>query len=178
MSRTYSLEIDTDAFIEEAVDSLIGEVEEAIENIRKYHPSGDKTTQDVDIDDLLAENQAIAIVWDIQHVKDQRPDLGDEQAWEVLQECQRCHERLNDPLLETIRQVADNLYPQQRQARHAKAAEIIAGYANGDDRENLIDLLTDTMHWCHGFGEPFDEFCETARMHFAAETNQTNGEAK
>ena len=71
----------------------------------------DRIVHTADLDDLLANQRAIAIVWDIQHVKDQRPDLGDEQAWEVLQECQQCHERLNDPMLETIRQVADNLYP-------------------------------------------------------------------
>jgi hypothetical protein len=170
MSRTYSMEIDTDAFSEEAVESIIGEIEEAIENIRKYHPSGDKATQDVDIDELLADHQAIAIIWDIQHVKAQRPDLGDEQAWEILQECQRCHHLLNDPMLETIRQVAENLYPRQRRERRDKAAEIIAGYGNGDERENLVDLLTDAMHWCEGFGEPFDEFCDTARVHFAEES--------
>ncbi len=170
MSRTYSMEIDTDAFTEEAIDGIIGEVEEAIENIRKYHPSGDKATQDVDIDELLAEHQAIAIIWDIQHVKDQRPDMDDEQAWEVLQECQQCHDRLNDPMLETIRQVAERLYPQQRLERRGKAAGIIAGYGTGDERANHVDLLTDTMHWCQGFGKPFDEFCDTARAHFAEET--------
>ena len=56
-------------------------------------------------------------------------------------------------------------------ARHArsKAAEIIAGYGDGDERENLVDLLADAMHWCDGFGEPFDEFCGTAGVHFAQE---------
>ena len=109
---TYELDIELNEPLEAALDDIIGEVEEAIENIRKYRQPRLMHTVDVDIGELLAEHQAIGIIWDIEHVKDQRPDLSDEQAWEVLQECQRSWERLNDPMLETIRQVADNLFPQ------------------------------------------------------------------
>jgi len=108
---TYVLDIELNEPLEAAIDDIIGEVEEAIENIRKYREPRLIHPVDVDIGELLAEHQAIGIVWDIEHVKDQRPDLGDHQAWEVLQECQGCWERLNDPMLETIRQVADNLFP-------------------------------------------------------------------
>jgi hypothetical protein len=168
---THPIGIEIDDPHAEVIEEILTEVEWCIKAIRdRWNNTEDRIVHTTDLGGLLAEQQAIAIVWDIQHVKDQRPDLGDKQAWEVLQECRQCHERLNDPMLETIRQVADNLYPQQRQPRHAKAAEIIAGYANGDERENLVDLLTDAMHWCQGFGEPFDEFCDTARVHFAAET--------
>ncbi len=64
----------------------------------------------IDIDDLLEVHEAIAIVWDVTHVLDQRPNLTEDQAWEVLVECQRSWDRLNDPMVETIRQVADNLF--------------------------------------------------------------------
>jgi hypothetical protein len=111
----YTLDIEINDPLEAAMDDIIGEVEEAIENIRKYHDEPRLMHQVVvDIGELLAEHQAIGIIWDIQHLKDQRPDLTDDQAWDVLQECQRSWERLNDPMLETIRQVADNLFPQLR----------------------------------------------------------------
>jgi len=109
---TYALDIEISGPLEDAIDNVLIEMEEAIENIRRYRPEKVTHLEDVDIDDLLADHQAIGIVWEVQHVIDQRPDLKHEQAWEVLQECQRSWDRLNDPMLETIRQVADNLFPQ------------------------------------------------------------------
>ena len=168
---TNPIEIEIDDPHAGVIEDILTEVEWCIKAIRdRWNKTEDRIVHTADLDGLLAEQHAIAIVWDIQHVKDQHPDMDDEQAWQVLQECQQCHDRLNDPMLETIRQVADNLFPQQRQALRAKTAEIIAGYGNGDERENLVDLLTDAMHWCQGFGEPFDEFCDAARAHFADET--------
>ena len=168
---TYALDIELDDPLEAVFDDILGEMEEALDNIRRYRKPSLTHQVDVDIDELLAEHHAIGIVWDIEHIKDQRRDLTDEQAWQVLQECQRSWERLNDPMLETIRQVADKFYPKPREARPTKAGQVIAAYDNGDERENLVDLLTDTMHWCEAFGEPFDYFYDTARLHFAAETN-------
>jgi hypothetical protein len=121
------------------------------------------------IDDLLAENRIVGFLWDTQHVCDQRPDLTTDQAWQVLVQCERDWDRLSDPMLETIRDVATKLYPLQRKARPTKASEVIASYGDGDERGNLVDLLTDAMHWCEGFGEPFDEFCATARVLFNEE---------
>jgi len=39
---------------------------------------------DVDIDELLATHRQIAAIWSIQDVQSIRPDLSEEQAWEVL----------------------------------------------------------------------------------------------
>jgi len=108
---TYALDIELNDPLEDAIDGIIAEVEQTIENIRRYHEPRLMHTVDVDIGELLAEHHAIGIVWDIEHVKDQRPDLNHEQAWEVLQECQCCWERLNDPMLEAMRQIADNKFP-------------------------------------------------------------------
>jgi hypothetical protein len=169
---TYPLKVELSDPFEDAIDSVISEVEEAIENIRKYSPSDLERTIDVDLEELLADHQAIAIVWDTSHVKDQRPDLSEEQAWEVLQAID--YDRLNDPMLETIRHVAENLHPRKRQPLPAKAGQIIAEYGDGDERKNLVDLLTDAMHWCEGFGEPFEEFYGSARIHFAEETKSSD----
>jgi hypothetical protein len=71
----------------------------------------DEHALDLDLPELLAQNQALGIIWDSRHVQDQRPDLTAEQAWEVLQACQSNCARLNDLMREVIRQVAENLYP-------------------------------------------------------------------
>ncbi len=109
---TYSLDIELSEPLEDAIDEILGEMEDAIENIRKCRPEKVTHQAEVDIGELLADHHAISIVWDVHHVMDQRPDLYQEQAWEVLQECQRSWERLSDPRLETIRQVADILFPE------------------------------------------------------------------
>jgi len=56
------------------------------------------------------------------------------------------------------------------------AGQIIGHYGDGDERENLVNLLADLMHWCEGFGEPFDEFYGSAKIHFAEEPNRTRKE--
>jgi hypothetical protein len=90
---------------------------------------------DIDMDEMLADNLAIGIVWDIGHVKDQRPDLTDEQAWEVLQECQSSWDRLNDPMLETIRQVAENLHPTGKEALRRRIRALLSEVESLPERE-------------------------------------------
>jgi hypothetical protein len=48
-------------------------------------------TDHIDIHALLAERRQIAAVWGTEDVQEVRPDLTDDQAWEVLQvvECRR-----------------------------------------------------------------------------------------
>jgi len=47
---------------------------------------------DIDIDALLAQRGEIAVPWSIADVKDVRPDLSDEQCWEVLENVKRKHD--------------------------------------------------------------------------------------
>jgi hypothetical protein len=46
----------------------------------------------VDIHAELAKRREIAVVWAIEDVQSVRPDLGDGQAWEVLQNAKRYHD--------------------------------------------------------------------------------------
>jgi hypothetical protein len=71
----------------------------------------DDWSHELDIDDLLAANQLIGIVWNVQLVLDERPDLTDDQAWTVLQACQPHFEEVTDAMREIIRQQADGLFP-------------------------------------------------------------------
>jgi len=65
----------------------------------------------IDIEELLADKRLIGIILNVQIVLDERPDLDDEQAWNVLQACESHFEQVIDPMRATIRQVADDLFP-------------------------------------------------------------------
>jgi|GEM_PF-3454351 len=108
---TYEIESELADVVGVRLEDLASEIEEAVDTVVHailHH------RERIDIGQLIAEHSAIALVWDAAHVRDQRPDLTNEQAWEVLQECERSWDRLNDPMLETIRQVAENLFPNPR----------------------------------------------------------------
>ena len=51
------------------------------------------TMQELDIPQLLGKHRTIGVLWSIQHVHDERPDLTDYEAWKVLQECERRWDR-------------------------------------------------------------------------------------
>jgi hypothetical protein len=107
---TYEINIQLADLVGRTLD-IAAETEEAIDNVIYTVLHHHET---IDVNQLLAEHHAIAQVWDVSHIRDQRPDLTDEQAWEVLQECDRSWDRLSDPMLATIRQVAKNLFPNPR----------------------------------------------------------------
>jgi hypothetical protein len=172
MPRTYPLEISLEHIAEETADQIAGEIEEAVDNIRKYHGGGITHTEDVDIDELLSRNGAAAVIWSADDIQKIAPHLNDAQALAVIHECFRIFSPDETANREMIFQVAERLYPTlSRQQRSQRADKAINDYANGDARENLVDLLADVIHWCDDMDEPFEEFCATARVHHDAERN-------
>jgi hypothetical protein len=169
----YPLDVELNELLEDAIGDVVSQMEDAIENIRRYSQPRLVHTVDVDIQELLAEQKAVALVFTTADVKKLRPDLTDEQTWEILQMFEAAAEDCPDPLYETMSQIADMHFPKHRKLKLAEVGKIIEDYdPHGDERENLVDLLTDLMHWGKGFGEPFDEFRGSAEMHFAAETKK------
>ena len=58
---------------------------------------------EIDIHALLAERREIAVIWGIEVVQEIRPDLTDDQCWEVLQASKGYHEEtisINSSVLE------------------------------------------------------------------------------
>jgi hypothetical protein len=51
------------------------------------------------------------------------------------------------------------------------AALINATGEQGQDRTNLVDLLTDVMHYAKATGLDFDDTLISARNHFSAESD-------
>ncbi len=71
----------------------------------------DDWSHQLDVEDLLAKDRLIGIIWNVRLVLDERPDLTDDQAWTVLQACQTHFEEVADPMRETVRQIANGLFP-------------------------------------------------------------------
>jgi hypothetical protein len=69
-----------------------------------------KTTDRIDINAVLAASKQIAAIWCIEDVQKVRPDLSDEQAWEVLQEVDRKHDASLGISWTTLQCVAEDLF--------------------------------------------------------------------
>jgi hypothetical protein len=82
---------DLDAAIDGVTDQFHAERARLNATIQATQSAIDAGTE-IDLDDLLAGHRKIAIVWCIEDVQDVRPDLTDEQAWEVLRQVKRNHD--------------------------------------------------------------------------------------
>ena len=59
---------------------------------------------------LLAKHRKIAAIWCIEDVKAIRPDLSDDQAWELLQQVSDRHDAENGITWTTLETSADDLF--------------------------------------------------------------------
>lgn len=46
----------------------------------------------IDVHELLAQRHQVAVIWSIEDAQEMRPDLTDEQAWDVLRYCRKVHD--------------------------------------------------------------------------------------
>ncbi len=69
-----------------------------------------KMNVEIDLDDVLADRNQIAIIWDIDDVKAIRPDLTDEQAWEVLSTAKKWHDRDYGVTLGSLESIANHFF--------------------------------------------------------------------
>ena len=65
---------------------------------------------DIDIYALLAERKQIALIWSVEDVQEVRPDLTNEQAWEVLQQVKSDHDATIGVNWETLEWAAQDLF--------------------------------------------------------------------
>lgn len=65
---------------------------------------------EIDIHTFLAQSRQIAIVWSIEDVKEVRPHLTDNQAWEVLQLVEQSHDANFGVSWETFDSAAQSLF--------------------------------------------------------------------
>jgi hypothetical protein len=70
------------------------------------------TRRRIDIHTLLRHRRQIAVIWSIEDVQLRRPDLTNDEAWNVLQQCKRIHNCEIGFTWDLIDTVADDLFPQ------------------------------------------------------------------
>jgi hypothetical protein len=128
--------------------------------------------QELDLHDLLAEEHAIALIWDTGMLLSHYPHLSEEQAWDVLQECERNYNAEHGLTWDDVTEVISERYPDPEDflmpERIARCEKALEPYTDSDE-VNLTDLLADLMHWSRRRGHAFGQALETARTHFEHE---------
>jgi hypothetical protein len=132
----------------------------------------DLSTCDIDLHDHLAQNRMIGLIWSTADVKDRRPDLSDDQAWEVLQTCQRSHDCNYGITWETLDITAESLFGAKVTHRLERCQQALRVYSGDDIEANLVDFLADAMHWCDKNGRTFNDLLRTADEHFTLERSE------
>lgn len=74
------------------------------------------------VHDLLARHQQIAAIWSIEDVQSLRPDLTQDQAWEVLEYVGRKHDAEYGVSWMTLQIVADDMFPEPDETDNAEEA--------------------------------------------------------
>lgn len=70
------------------------------------------TLEIIDIEEHLAKQRMIAVIWSIEVVQSERPDLRDDQAWEVLRLCSKHHDSEHGITWGVIGEMAETLFPE------------------------------------------------------------------
>lgn len=77
--------------------------------IRQAQP--EELPYEIDVHELLASRKQVAVIWSVEDVQSVRPDLTDEQSWEVLKECNSRHDCEIGMNWMSIDYMADELFP-------------------------------------------------------------------
>ncbi len=99
---------------------------------------------DLDIHEVLAENRQIAHIWGVEDVQEVRPDLDDDQAWQVLQTVERHLDSECGISWQTIKDTAEGLYgPKPERRWHGRIDVTLTdtdGYGQGEVLNRLRDM--------------------------------------
>ncbi len=124
---------------------------------------------EVDLEDLLSENRLIAQIWGVEDVRSIRPELNDDQAWDVLQQIEKNFDGNRGVTWDMIERTAYDLFGTSPAKRVERCDDAVSAYNDDLPESNLIDFLADAMHWCRAKGFDFNAKLELARAHFDAE---------
>jgi hypothetical protein len=103
-------------YLESRIHAIRAAIAKATADIPASERSG------IDIDALLAKRQQIAAIWSIEDVQQNRPDLSDDDAWEVLQAVKHDHDCNYGITWQTLDMAARHLFPEPPAAEAAAEA--------------------------------------------------------
>jgi hypothetical protein len=98
---------------------------------------------DIDIHELLAENRQIAHIWGIDDAQEVRPDLDDDQAWQVLQDIERHLDSQYGITWDTLKIMADELYGPKPERRWHGRIDVTITDTDGYGQSEAINRLRD-----------------------------------
>jgi len=75
-------------------------------------PNDAPAVHELDIQQLLRQRRQVAVVWSIEDVKSLRPDLTDDQAWDVLEQAYDVHDCEWGFTWTHLQTVADDMFPE------------------------------------------------------------------
>ena len=111
------------------------------DNILQALDLPDKEEIDIDIHELLADNRIIGHLWGIEDVQEVRPDLNDDQAWQVLQTIERRLDSQHGMNWDTIEIIADELFGSKAVQRWQGRIDVtVEGYSHDEAIEHFTDL--------------------------------------
>lgn len=76
------------------------------------YQAGRRSAGTIDVDSVLAKRKQVAVIWCIKDIQEMRPDLSDDQAWDVLQQCRDAHDCNSGFTWSLIDLVAADLFPE------------------------------------------------------------------
>ena len=100
---------DLDAALDGATDEFDAERAKLTPALRAAQAVLDSGTA-IDLHELLANRRQIAAIWCIEDVQEVRPDLSDDQAWEVLRKVERRHDATIGLTWDTLEMTAKDLF--------------------------------------------------------------------
>jgi hypothetical protein len=132
-------------FIEESASTSNGQLRVSadidLDDLLGSIPEEDEI--DVDIHALLAENRQIAHIWGIDDVQQQRPDLNEDEAWAVLQAAAKRLDSNYGITWDTLKILADELYPAKRERHWQGRIDIRITDTDGYGQDEVLTRLRD-----------------------------------
>lgn len=125
---------------------------------------------ETDLHDLLHEHRLIAHIWSVDDVQSVRPDLNDDQAWEVLLGVEKCLDCSFGITWEIIEAAAIARFGDPHEHRLKRCRDALAHYGGLE----LADFLADAMLWCRENETDFEAVLLAARHY----SHRDNGDSQ
>jgi hypothetical protein len=110
--RTTNLDLNRDVpeWIRDGLTNRLCDYSDAVEILAIDDPLRGSLHRQIDIHKLLNTQREIAVVWEVDDVLVLRPDLTDDQAWQVLQHAKRHHDAGIGLNWESIEAAAESIF--------------------------------------------------------------------